>query len=44
MSLGFDAETWPVVLDTLTEKLKKINLPHQINNIKTFEGKVKKIR
>ncbi|XP_023343918.1 SET and MYND domain-containing protein 4 isoform X2 [Eurytemora carolleeae] len=44
MSLGFDAETWPVVLDTLTEKLKKINLPHQINNIKTFEGKVSKAR
>ena len=33
-------ETWPSVLEGLTLKLKKINLPHQVANVKTFEGKV----
>ena len=41
MSLRSEEEFWPAVLDGLTAKLKKINLPHQISNVKTFDGKVK---
>ncbi len=38
--MSVEEELWPNVLDALTQKLKKINLPHQVANVKTFEDKV----
>jgi len=34
---------WPAVLEGLTEKLRKSNLPHQVANAKTFEAKINKV-
>eukprot|EP00088_Acartia_fossae_P017124 TRINITY_DN19695_c0_g1_i4.p1 TRINITY_DN19695_c0_g1~~TRINITY_DN19695_c0_g1_i4.p1 ORF type:complete len:754 (+),score=176.17 TRINITY_DN19695_c0_g1_i4:39-2300(+) len=41
--MSVEEELWPNVLDGLTQKLKKINLPHQVANVKTFEGKIAKV-
>jgi len=41
--MSVEEEEWPNVLEALTVKLKKINLPHQVSNIKTFDGKVAKV-
>jgi len=41
--MSVEEELWPNVLDTLTQKLKKINLPHQVANVKTFEDKIGKV-
>jgi len=40
--MSVEEELWPSVLESMNEKLKKINLPHQINNVKTFQGKIGK--
>ncbi len=38
--LAGQEEDWPTELAALTAKLKRINLPHQIAALKTFEDKV----
>lgn len=39
---GQEEQAWPTELETLTARLRKINLPHQIAALKTFEDKVAK--
>jgi len=39
-----EEDAWPTELQSLTIKLRNINLPHQIAGLKTFQDKVRESR